>query len=289
MIDLHTHSLYSDGILTVKQLIDNAIENNVETVSITDHDTIDGLTEIQNTYSKDNILVIPGVEFSTETYYLGKKTKLHLLGYGYKINDKSINDVLYKLYDRRSNDNMAYIDELIKKFPYLNREYFDGFKYGKYGWIHKNIVNHIREYISTEELYQLREYLINNKPHYNKYNESVEDMIGLMHSCNGYAVFAHPQKCDITRKELNALVDYLTNLGLDGIETYHIQSNQEDRKYIHGLAEKYHLYETGGSDFHSFKYTKCVGDPSIMFPEDYEPLLVKRLIKENKALGGSSE
>ena len=95
-----------------------------------------------------------------------------------------------------------------------------------------------------------------------------------------------------TDEKLRVLGDrliYLRNLGLDGLETYHIESNQNDRNYIHSLALKYDLYETGGSDFHSFKYANGVGDSNIRFPQDYEPLLVKKLIKEKKVLGDIGE
>ena len=289
MMDLHTHTIHSDGMLTVNELINNAIENNVEVISITDHDTISGLSEYQNMHLKNDILVIPGVEFSTDTYYLGRKTKIHLLGYGYSVGDKTINQVLHELYIRRFNDNKEYIENLIKKFHYLNMDYFNGFDYGKYGWLYKNILNYIKTFIDREQLELLKEYLINNRPRYNKYNERVEDMIRLIHSCNGYAVFAHPQKCDVTKEELQKLVIYLRNLGLDGLETYHIESDQNDRNYIHSLALKYDLYETGGSDFHSFKYANGVGDSNIRFPQNYEPLLVKKLIKEKKVLGDISE
>jgi hypothetical protein len=289
MMDLHTHTLHSDGILTVNELVKNAVDNNVEILSITDHDTIDGLSEYQKNGFRNDIVVVPGIEFSTDTYYLGKKTKIHLLGYGYNINNNSISMVLKELYNRRSNDNLEYVDGVIKNFSYLSKEQFAGIDYGKYGWIHRKILNAVNSYLSKEQLEQLKHYLINNKPNYNKYNERVEDMISLIHDNNGYAVFAHPQKCDITKDELEQLIKYLKEIGLDGLETYHLDSCQNDRKYIHSLALRYDLYETGGSDFHSFEYGDGVGDKNINFPVDYEPLLVKKIIKEKKVLGGTNE
>lgn len=285
MIDLHTHTIYSDGSLSVKELIDNAIDNDVKIVSITDHDTIEGLSEYKNNCLRGNILVVPGVEFSTDTYYLDKKTKIHLLGYGYDVDNFLVTKVLDNLYHRRYNDNKEYVEKLINKYSYLSNEYFLDFDYGKYGWLYKKILSHISNYLSEEKYRELREFLVSNKPIYNKYNESVEDMIYLMHSCNGYAVLAHPQEYCLSKLELNELVKYLSDIGLDGIETYHINSNSEDRKYYHELANKYSLYETGGSDFHNFQYGNSVGNPNINFPKDYEPLLVKRLIKEKKVLG----
>ena len=148
MIDLHTHTVHSDGKLTVKELINNAIANNVKIISITDHDTISGVSEYQNMYLKKNLLVIPGVELSTDTYYLGRKTKIHLLGYGYKVGDQTLNQVLQGVYIRRFNDNKEYIENLVKKFQYLSMDYFDGFDYGKYGWLYRNILNYIKTFVS---------------------------------------------------------------------------------------------------------------------------------------------
>lgn len=288
MIDLHTHSTYSDGSLSINELVSNAVENKVDVMAITDHDTTLGVEE----YSKnirDDIIVIPGVEFSTETYYLGKKTKIHMLGYGYKVYDKLINKILNDLYQRHYNDNKGYIEGLITKFSYLSSEFFIDFNYGKSGWLYKHILNCVNEYLSKEELEELREYLVNNKPNYNKYNEDVCDVIKLMKSVGGYTVFAHPQKCNLSEEELRTLVKYLIDNGLDGLETYHIDSTSSDRKIVHEIALEYGLYETGGSDFHSFVYGNSVGNPNIKFPENYDSLLVKRLIKENKVLGGKNE
>lgn len=288
MIDLHVHSVYSDGFLTVEELIDNARINKVNIMSITDHDTILGIKEYAKNIN-DKIIIIPGVEISTETYYLGKKTKIHLLGYGYDLYDESFNKMLTDLYKRHYNDNKEYIEKLIIKFKFLSSAFFDNFNYGRSGWLYKNILNYIYKYLTKEQFEELKEYLINNKPNYNKYNESVEDSIKLINECGGYSVLAHPQKCNLSEKELNILVKYLKENGLDGLETYHIESNDIDRKIIHDLAVKYGLYETGGSDFHSFIYGNGVGDTNIRFPENYDPKLVKRLIKENKVFGGKNE
>lgn len=288
MVDLHTHSIYSDGALSIEELVNNGVKNGVKVMSITDHDTILGIKEyIKKINGK--IIVVPGVEFSTDTYFLGKKTKIHMLGYGYRVNDELINKVLSDLYNRHYEDNKAYIEELVPKFSYLSNEYFIGFNYGTSGWLYKHILNFVNGYLTKEQIGELREYLVNNKPKYNKYNERTEDVIELMKKCGGYAVFAHPQKCNLSKEELNILVKHLTDIGLDGLETYHIDSIQSDREIIHSFALEYGLYETGGSDFHSFLYGTGVGDSNINFPEEYDPLLVKRLIKENKVLGGKNE
>ena len=285
MIDLHTHTTCSDGILSVKKIVESAIDNDVQVLAITDHDTIIGLSEYQNKYLTNDIVVVPGVEFSTETNFLGKKTKIHLLGYGYTVGDQAINDVLTELYQRRYDDNKEYIYSLIKKYSYLSEELFIGFDFGKYGWIHKLILGYIGSKLTEEQRVQLREFLLTNPPIYNRYNENIESILPIIHDCGGYSVFAHPPKCNLTPDELNKLVGFLHSIGLDGIETYHIDSNLLDRKLVHEIALRYGLYETGGSDFHNYEDGYIVGDSKIDYPSQYEPLLVKRLIREKKVIG----
>ena len=81
--DLHSHTTFSDGILTVDQLIDRAIENNVDVLAITDHDCVDG--SHQAFYTTKNIKIIYGVELSTER----NNESVHILGYFKKSQNKS--------------------------------------------------------------------------------------------------------------------------------------------------------------------------------------------------------
>ena len=69
-IDLHNHTKYSDGIYTPEELINIAIEQNVDCFAITDHDSVFGCDEIQDLSKKYNINVISGMELST--YYKGE-------------------------------------------------------------------------------------------------------------------------------------------------------------------------------------------------------------------------
>jgi hypothetical protein len=92
-IDMHTHTIYSDGELTPEELIKQAKENNIGVFSITDHDTINALKYIDK--NKENIdleyiQLIPGVELSAES----KKGTMHILGYNFDIRNQELNEVL---------------------------------------------------------------------------------------------------------------------------------------------------------------------------------------------------
>lgn len=76
-IDLHIHSTLSDGILTPKEIIDEAVKNQVSTIAIADHDTIAAYTDDLFNYAKEkNIKLIIGVEISTKIKNIG----IHVLG-----------------------------------------------------------------------------------------------------------------------------------------------------------------------------------------------------------------
>ena len=73
--DLHTHSVYSDGTLTPKEIIDLAIQNGIKAVALCDHNTVDGLPEFLSAAKESGFEAVPGAEFSVD--YSGKE--LHLL------------------------------------------------------------------------------------------------------------------------------------------------------------------------------------------------------------------
>ena len=98
MIDLHIHTNCSDGTLTPKEVIDEALKNNVKILAIADHDTIDAYTsDLFNYASSKGIQIIPAVEISTKYNKVG----IHILGYNIDINNKELKDTLYNIRNSR--------------------------------------------------------------------------------------------------------------------------------------------------------------------------------------------
>ena len=99
-IDLHIHTSYSDGEYTPYQIIDIAKQNNVKTISVTDHDTVEAYSEQLFKYARENdIEVIKGVEISTRYNGIG----IHVLGYNLDLHNKDLLDTLSKLKNARLN------------------------------------------------------------------------------------------------------------------------------------------------------------------------------------------
>ena len=122
-VDFHSHSKYSDGKLTVSQLISKAIENNVNYFSITDHDSIQSTNDIKEYKVNKQINLINGIELSTYINFNNREVLLHLLCYDFdntseklqnEINNKKIRSHTLELDKKNIEpklDNLSKIEE----------------------------------------------------------------------------------------------------------------------------------------------------------------------------------
>ena len=107
LIDLHTHSTYSDGTLTPVEIIKLAEEINLKAVALTDHDTVSGIDDFLN--CKNNLVEkVPGVEISVEM----KDFNFHMVGLFIEKNNGIIEEKLEILKRERANRNIKIINKL---------------------------------------------------------------------------------------------------------------------------------------------------------------------------------
>ena len=89
---------------------------------------------------------------------------------------------------------------------------------------------------------------------------STSECIKIIKAAGGKVVLAHPGRINVSMKELELIINDLTNLGIDGIECYHPDNNEEIKKMIIKIAREKNLFLTGGSDLHgsesSYRVTK---------------------------------
>ena len=91
--DLHTHSAYSDGSDTPAVLVRKAKEMGLGGLALTDHDTVEGLSEFMDAASSANLIGVPGVEISTEQ----DDMEVHVLGYFVPLESKELRSRLETL------------------------------------------------------------------------------------------------------------------------------------------------------------------------------------------------
>ena len=253
LIDLHTHTNYSDGELSPMKLIQLAIEKNIGTIAITDHDTIEGIKQIDRNNPiivNSNIRVINGIELSAKV----SRGRMHILGYGIDLDKKELNNKMSILKDNSINSVLSIMEQ-------IKRDYGIRFKYDDI----RALVN-ANHNLGRPDLAKLcvkygysktvqeafDKYLIDA---YNKTRQvgkgiSYLECINLILNSGGIPVLAHPKSLELTEKELLILLKEMINNGLQGIEVYHSSHTQEEINYYLSIANKYNLLVSGGSDYH---------------------------------------
>jgi len=106
--DLHLHTTASDGRFTPHKMIQLAKDAGLSAVAITDHDSVNGISEALDAGMKLNIEVIPGIELSC----IEGKKEVHVLGYFIDSTCKSLNDVLSQMILARDNRAVQMVQKL---------------------------------------------------------------------------------------------------------------------------------------------------------------------------------
>lgn len=257
-IDLHMHSIASDGNHTPEELIKLAKEKKARYLSLTDHDTIANLEEFNKIAVREGINVINGVEIETQIDTLlknsGKQFKrVHILGYGFKdkkkmeekltavkkLKDESIRELLSKV---KTSGLYADISDI---------ERFIGHKFIN----DSSIMRFLYEQGITKA--QILEYF---KYRNITYCLSAKEAIDLIRSCGGVPVMAHPGKT--TAKygiELEKdIIIRLKDIGLLGIEALHSSHTNKQMSRYKKMAQEIGLIYTVGSDYHRISDVEIV-------------------------------
>lgn len=250
--DLHSHTIYSDGALSVDELLDRAIQNKVDILAITDHDCVDGSKEAF--YTKKNIKVIYGVELSTDR----NNESVHVLGYFKQPLEEG--SLLKNLEAQRKNRNKrAYkmLELLEEHFRIkLNPDFIEKVSSVTRGTIADEIIKQGYNY-SKKDIFQ---YMLGDgcKAYIPSTKMSTEYGIKLIHENGGIAVLAHP--CLLKKNNVYDII----KLGIDGLEgRYPSKFNKESDYRI--FTKNNNLLFTAGSDFHKindFGHGDC-GDCTI--------------------------
>lgn len=254
-LDLHIHSYYSDGTYTPEEIIDKAIENNVGTISLTDHNTIKGLNEMKKLAKDKGIKFISGVEIDA----VEKGINYHILAYGINPDNEDFkefieyNEVMLEEFD------IDLIKKMEKDYEHISLEEYLSYSYNrkKGGW--KTL-----HYLTDKKMCQdLQSGLLV----YSKYNHSSSEakfpelsiVLRKIKEAGGKAVLAHPGR--VIKKdsveEFKNQIYQLVNEGIDGIECYYPSHTEEITEACVSICNEKDLLITCGSDCHGeFEKTK---------------------------------
>ncbi len=246
-VDLHTHSIFSDGTATPEELVHMAAMLQLTGLALTDHDTMEGCPRAIAAGKKHGVSVIPGLEISCTH----GDFSLHILGYMVDPEDSVLLEKLRMIQQGRQRRNKKIIERLVELgIDITTTELQQLSACGQTGRPHiarllimKKIVPDINS--------AFRRYLGKGKPAYaERFSFTAAETIAFIHQAGGIAVFAHPGKLDSSMRIQPRLIEELVERKLDGLEIYYPSHPQKVQKKLHKLAEKYGLLKTGGSDYH---------------------------------------
>lgn len=246
-IDLHTHTIHSDGTLTPKELLQLAKKNNIDVLAITDHDNIEGSKQL--IYGNhDGINVYSGVELNAKV----DKGQMHILGYNIDLENEELNKKLKELKQHSISNIKLYIEQLKKDFNIILPENDINdllTRDGNIGRPQLALILVKYGYCNTvKEAFD--KYLMDDKVRKMKFWITKEECINLIINAGGIPVLAHPFTLKMSKEELHKEIEYLVSIGLKGIEIIHSKSSEEERNYYKKLAKEFNLFTTGGTDFH---------------------------------------
>lgn len=272
-VDLHMHSTASDGTFVVDDLMKLAASVGLKTLALTDHDTTAALDRAQEVGCGLGMEVIPGIELSAE--YGGKE--VHVLGYFMEYQDANFQQNLEKFrFNRygRAEAIVAKLDALgmpldLKRVLEIAGDAAPQRPHIAEALKERGYVTTIREAFDR--------FISNDGPAYvHSEKVTVEQAIELIRSVGGLAVLAHPTYVS----DIEAVVELAARTGAAGIETHYGTYTEETVERILGLARRYSLVPTGGSDFHGRPDGGQLTSPGARFvPPETVDLLKQRLIR----------
>jgi 3',5'-nucleoside bisphosphate phosphatase len=255
LIDLHIHSIHSDGILAPAELVDLAKKSGIRAVALTDHDTMSGVGEAISRGREQGIEVVPGVEISAS--HGGHS--IHVLAYN-PDDSQSLRQLLAELQQARLARNVKIIANLNRLgIAVTLADLADYSPTGQIGRPHiaRLLVN--RGVVKSIDQAFDRYLRKGARAYEESFKFPVAEVISTISSAGGLAVLAHPAHIEPGLAALPELLRTLIPAGLSGIEVYHPAHSHQAVRELRNMAAAHGLFLTGGSDFHGDGHSSLLG------------------------------
>lgn len=243
------HSVYSDGTYTPAELVAYAKQKGLSALSLTDHDTIDGLCEARQHAEAAGIHFVNGVEINSYCILNSKKIYIHVLGYLFA--PEKLNPYTTTLKELRYEHNEAICNALRNigiEISYANmnlqsdKNTITRLNFAK-ALVQKGYAETVQDALSK--------YLHKGGSAYVEYNNrSFSTVAQMIHDAGGIVSLAHPAEYKLSDTETECMITSMLPDGLDAIECIHPSQNLSYARKLMSLAKQNHLLTTGGSDFH---------------------------------------
>ena len=247
-VDLHSHSIASDGSDTPTRLVELAIEKGLTALALTDHDTQEGVADARKAAAGTKLELIPGTELSLN-YDAGG---MHLVVLWLEPGPGPLQDRLGELQEGRRERNQRIVEILTDSgMPIDISEVHEQASGGSVGRPHIAAVMVNKGYVPDLET-AFDEWLGSNKPAYvSRPRLNPEDGIALARQSGAVPILAHPHTLGISRAgDMADMLNRLREAGLVGLEAIYSSYHRHEREGYADLARRFGLIPSGGSDYH---------------------------------------
>lgn len=260
-IDLHSHSLASDGQYPAAVVADLAAQAGVGVWALTDHDSVAALDDAATAAQRLGIRLVPGIELSVHL----DRREVHLLGHFVDPQCPTLRSFEDLLAEKRRLRMGEVITKLAGLGIAVTPEEIEVFSGGKTlgrphvarALVAQGLVSSVREAFDL--------WLGEGKPAYvQRFRLTVQDAIRLVNDAGGTATIAHPGLSGVERGDLVRMKGW----GLAGIEVDHAEQNPSVRDKYRRLCGELDLVATAGTDFHGEAVSPNRRFGEVTMPED---------------------
>ncbi|HEV2907097.1 MAG TPA: PHP domain-containing protein [Actinomycetota bacterium] len=273
-IDLHTHTRFSDGTFRPAESVNLALQRGLTALSISDHDSTEGLAEAFDAAKGTGLEIVPGVEFSTVHDHGG----VHVLTYWFDIANQRFQGELRRLREDRYRRGELMVRKLQDAgYPILFervREIASGKNIGRphiaQALVEAGVVAEVKDAFSDEMIGT------GGRAYVEKHALRPVDAILLMKRAGGLAVLAHPVHWRDGHPVPDSLIEEMVEAGLDGIEVAHPDHDPDTEARYREMAKRFGLVATGSSECHGTRYDPVRMGSVTTDPEEFDRLKAKR-------------
>ncbi len=266
LVDFHSHTTASDGVLTPTELVLRAVDKRVQALAITDHDTTAGIAEAQRVIEAQDLplILVNGVEISCgwENY------EIHVVGLRF---DQAHPAMLALLQTQQEKREVRAL-EIGRRLAKANiPDAYDGAKAlagdGQITRAHFARYMVAQNYVDSFQKV-FNKYLTRGNPGYVPNNwVSIAEAIDTIHQAGGVAVLAHPAHYKLSNKWLRRLLVAFKEAGGDAMEVATAQQAPQERINLGQWSREYGLLASQGSDFHAASPWRELGR-NLYLPKD---------------------
>lgn len=283
MIDFHIHSNYSDGSETPEHIVLEAEKNGLKAISLTDHDSIDGLEEANVVADKANVLLLNGIEVSVA---YDDNRLLHILGLGINTEKDEFLQIYHEFRQTKENQMDYVLHELKKQGVRVDlnvaKKYVTGGKFDR---------QCLAKYIFHEGVEDSMPHAwhrhLDKIPYIKGELLELEAALEMIDGGDGVSILAHYHKniglMGYSHEEKYKRLKRLNDMGLDGMELYYPDFTREQKKEVRYFVSQLGMVIGGGTDFHGKNRPEIkmgVGEGDYFVPDEVYYSVKDRLLEK---------